>query len=51
MLGKIFLKELRGSRMFKSVDMDEKKPSLTLEIEVISLIEIARSHAGDNGIW
>jgi hypothetical protein len=38
MLGKLFLKELRESHMFKSVDMDEKTPSLILEIEVTSLV-------------
>jgi len=38
MLGKIFLKELRSSNMFRSVDTDEKSPSLVLEIEVNSLI-------------
>lgn len=38
MLGKIFLKELRTSNMFRSVDFDEKIPSLILEIELNSLI-------------
>jgi hypothetical protein len=38
MLGKIFLKELRTSNMFKFVDLDEKTPSLVLEIELSSLI-------------
>jgi hypothetical protein len=38
MLGKIFLKELRSSNMFGSVDFDEGKPSLIFEIELISLI-------------
>ena len=38
MLEKIFLKELRLSKMFKSVDIDEKAPSLILEIELNSLI-------------
>lgn len=38
MLGKIFLKELRSSNMFKSVDFDETKPSLILEIELSSLV-------------
>jgi len=38
MVGKIFLKELRSSNMFKSVDFDESKPSLILEIELSSLV-------------
>ena len=38
MVGKIILKELRSSNMFKSVDFDESKPSLILEIELSSLI-------------
>jgi hypothetical protein len=38
MLGKIILKELRISNMFRSVDFDEKGPSLILEIELNSLM-------------
>lgn len=38
MLGKIFLKELRISNMFRSVDFDEKMPSLILEVELNSLV-------------
>jgi hypothetical protein len=38
MVGKIFLKELRSSNMFKSVDFDESNPSLILEIELSSLV-------------
>ena len=38
MLGKIFLKELRLSNMFSSVDMYEKRPSLILEIELTSFV-------------
>lgn len=38
MLGKIFLKEIRASNILKSVDFDENKPSLVLEIELTSLI-------------
>ena len=38
MLKKIFLKELRNSRMFKSVDLVEQESSLVLEIELNSLI-------------
>jgi hypothetical protein len=38
MVGKIFLKEMRSSNMFKSVDFDESKPSLILEIELSSLV-------------
>jgi len=38
MVGKIFLKELRSSNLFKSVDFDESKPSLILEIELSSLV-------------
>jgi len=45
MLGKIFLKELRSSNMFKAVDFDETKPSLVLEIELTSLI----GNYGDGG--
>jgi ABC-type uncharacterized transport system auxiliary subunit len=45
MLGKIFLKELRASNIFKSVDFDENTPSLVLEIELTSLI----GHYDDEG--
>jgi hypothetical protein len=45
MLGKIFLKELRSSNMFNSVDFDESKPSLILEIELTSLV----GHYGGGG--
>jgi len=38
MLRKIFLRELRITNMFKSVDVDEKAPSLILKIELTSLI-------------
>ena len=38
MLGKIFLKELRLSKMFRSVDVDATRPSLILEIELSSLV-------------
>lgn len=38
MLQEIFLKELRFTNMFRSVDTDEKNPSLILEVELISLI-------------
>jgi hypothetical protein len=38
MLGKVFLKELRGSNLFRSVDLEEKTPSLILEIQVASLL-------------
>ena len=38
MIGKILLKELRSSNLFKSVDFDEFKPSLILEIELSSLL-------------
>ena len=38
MVGKIFLKELRSSNLFRSVDFDEPKPSLILEIELSSLV-------------
>jgi hypothetical protein len=38
MLRKIFIKELRISNMFKSVHVAERSPSLTLEIELISLV-------------
>jgi ABC-type uncharacterized transport system auxiliary subunit len=38
MLEEIFLRELRWSNMFKSVDTREPNPSLTLEIELSSLL-------------
>ena len=38
MLRKIFLRELRISNMFKSVDVNEKAPSLILHIELTSFI-------------
>jgi ABC-type uncharacterized transport system auxiliary subunit len=38
MLEKIIIKELRSSNMFRSVDVDEKSPSLILEIELSSLV-------------
>jgi hypothetical protein len=38
MLEKIFLRELRFSNMFKTVDVNERTPSLILEIELTSLI-------------
>ena len=38
MLRKIFLRELKATKMFKSVDVHEREPSLTLKIELISLI-------------
>jgi ABC-type uncharacterized transport system auxiliary subunit len=38
MLKKIIIKELISSNMFRSVDVDEKSPSLILEIELSSLV-------------
>jgi len=38
MLGKIFLKELRSTTMFRSVDLEKRAPSLILEIRLSSLI-------------
>jgi hypothetical protein len=38
MLEKIISRELKSTHMFKSVDVNEKAPSLILEIELISLI-------------
>jgi len=38
MLEEIFLSELRFTNMFRAVDVDERNPSLILEVELISLI-------------
>jgi len=46
MLEKIFSKELKFTNMFNSVDVNEKAPSLILEIKLISLI----GHYGDGRV-
>jgi hypothetical protein len=38
MIGKILLKEIRSSNIFKAVEMDERNPSLVLELKLNSLV-------------
>jgi len=38
MLGRLFLREIRGSNIFKSADLEEKAPSHILEIELNSFV-------------